>query len=57
MHVRCIANKVADRLANQGVNHQIPYFSSPLSNSDDEQLKHECTSLAQEDYSFPDASD
>eukprot|EP00253_Pinus_taeda_P024712 PITA_24712 len=37
-HVRCTANKVADRLANQGVNQQLPPFSGTLNDSDDAQL-------------------
>lgn len=56
-NIRRTANKLADRLANQGVNQQLLYFSGPLSDSNDEQIKNECTSLAQQDHSFPDAVD
>lgn len=55
-HVKRTANKVADRLANQGVNQQFQYSGS-LGDSDDEQLKHECTTLVQQDYSLLDAGD
>jgi len=51
-HVRHTTNKVADRMANQGVDQQILYFSGPLSDSNDEQLENECTALAQQDYSL-----
>jgi len=54
-HVRRTTNKVADRLANQGVNQQLPSFPGPLSASDDAQLKQECTSLVLQDYPIPDA--
>lgn len=56
-HIRHTANKVVERLANQGVNQQLPYLSGPLCDSNDVQLKHECTSLVQQDYSLPDAGE
>ena len=54
-HVRRTANKVADRLANQGVNQQIPFYSGPLNSSNDLQLQRYCTLLVQHDLSIPDA--
>jgi len=39
-------------MANQGVNQQINNFSSPLSDTNDEQLLKECIALAQQDYSI-----
>ena len=54
-HVRRTANKVADRLANQGVNLDLPFFSGPLSSSNDLQLQHDCTLLVHNDLSLPDA--
>eukprot|EP00253_Pinus_taeda_P020218 PITA_20218 len=51
-HIRHTANKVADKMANQGVNQQINNFSSPLSDTNDEQLQKECIALAQHDYSI-----
>jgi hypothetical protein len=51
-HIRHTTNKVADRMANQGVNQQINNFSSPLSDTNDEQLQKECIALAQQDYSI-----
>lgn len=56
-HVRQSANKVVDRLANQGSDQQLPFFSGPLSRSNDEKLKHECTLLVQQDLSLPDVGD
>lgn len=56
-HIRRTTNKVADKLANQGVNQQLPYFLDTLCDSNDVQLKNECTSLVQQDYSLPDAGE
>lgn len=54
-HVRRTTNKVVDRLANQGVNQQIPFYSGPLKNSNDLKLQKDCTLLVQQDLSIPDA--
>lgn len=37
-HIRCMTNKVVDRLANQGVTQIIPFYEVPLHNSNDAQL-------------------
>jgi len=34
-HIRRTTNKVADRPANQGIDQQLPFFSGPLSSSND----------------------
>ena len=54
-HIRHTANRVADRLANQGVNQQLPIFSGPLHSSDDAQLIQDCTLLVQQDLHLLDA--
>lgn len=51
-HVRRTANKVADRLANQGVSN---FFSGSLDIVDDEHLRQDCITLVQKDLSPPDA--
>jgi len=56
-HVRRTANKVADRLANQGASQRIPYFTGSLDTLDDDKLKNDCISLAQKDLTLPDAGD
>eukprot|EP00253_Pinus_taeda_P006105 PITA_06105 len=56
-HVRRTANKVADRLANQGVSQSTPYFSGPLNTVENAQLKQDCISLVQKDLPSPDAGD
>ena len=56
-HIRCTANTVADRLANQGALQTTPFYEGLLQNSNDEQLILDCTSLVQKDLQTPDAGD
>lgn len=56
-HVRRTANKVADRLANQGVSQSTPSFSGSLNTVDNAQLKQDCIALVQTDLPSPDAGE
>lgn len=56
-HVKRSANKVADRLANQGVNLNSSPFSGHLNESKDTQLQQDCLSLANQDLLPPAAGD
>ena len=55
-HVRHSAKKVADLLANKGVNHSSPIWVGPLSSVNDEALIQGCTQLVHNDNDPPDAS-
>ena len=54
-NVRIIANKVADRLANQGSLQTTPFYEGLLENSNDVQLIQDCTSLVHQDIQVLDA--
>jgi len=54
-HVKREANKVADHLANQGVDLNGPPFSGKLNESTNHQLQNDCLSLATQDLLLPDA--
>eukprot|EP00253_Pinus_taeda_P032484 PITA_32484 len=56
-HVRRTANKVADRMANQGVNQQGPHFAGYLHDAKDKKLQQDCHTLALQDLNPPDAGD
>jgi len=56
-HIRRTANGVVDRFANQGANQQLLFFFGQLCDSDDAQLKQECTSLVHQDFSLLDAGE
>jgi len=53
-HIWRTTNKVADRLANQGADQQLPFFFGPLNSSNDTQLKEDCTLLVHQDLFLPD---
>ena len=54
-HIRRTANKVADCLANKGVNQTLLLFKVSLNSSSDDTLIHDCTHLVHKDSSILDA--
>eukprot|EP00253_Pinus_taeda_P011233 PITA_11233 len=52
-HVRRNANKVADRLANQGVNQHGPHYTGTLHDAKDTQIQKDCHTLVLQDLHLP----
>eukprot|EP00253_Pinus_taeda_P017014 PITA_17014 len=52
-HVRRTTNRVADRLANQGVNQHRPHYTGTLHDVEDTLLQQDCHSLVLQDLHLP----
>jgi len=56
-HVRRKGNKVADRLANLGVDARVHFWHGPMRNLPSREIQEDCQRLIEQDWGHPEAGD